>query len=106
MLVTPLGTVTEVKLDMPLQQEAGIFSTSLPKTKDLTCEPNPPEVLQFFAFHTTEVKLLQPEKAELPMLVTLLGIVTEVKPVQSAKASSSMLVTLLGIVTEVKPLHL
>ena len=30
----------------------------------------------------TEVKLLQPEKARLPMLVTLLGIVTEVKLLQ------------------------
>ena len=39
--------------------------------------------MQFFAFHTTDVKLLQPEKAEFPMLVTLLGIVTEVKPVHS-----------------------
>ena len=52
------------------------------------------------------VKLLQPEKAPSPMLVTLLGIITEVKLLQLAKASSPMLVTLLGIVTEVKLLQL
>ena len=34
----------------------------------------------------TEVKLLQPLKALLPMLVTLFGIVTEVKPLQYWKA--------------------
>ena len=61
--------------------------------------------VQFFAFHVTEVKLLQPLKALRPMLVTLLGMVTEVKPVQPWKASIPMLVTLLGIVTEVKPVQ-
>ena len=49
---------------------------------------------------------LQPEKAETPMLVTLLGMVTEVKPLQPEKAKSSMYLTLLGIVTEVRPLQL
>jgi len=34
----------------------------------------------------TEVKLLQYEKAEAPMVVTLLGIVTEAKPKQLTKA--------------------
>ena len=46
----------------------------------------------------TEVNLEQLEKADLPMLVTLLGIVTENIP-QSTKAPHSMLVTLLGIIT-------
>ncbi len=41
------------------------------------------------------------------MLVTLLGIVTEVRPVQPEKAEFPMLVTLFGIVTEVaQGLHL
>ena len=34
----------------------------------------------------TEVRLLQPEKAELPMEVTPSGMVTEVRPLQSRKA--------------------
>ena len=41
-------------------------------------------------------------KAELPILVTLLGMVTEVKEEQPSKAENSILVTLLGMVTEVK----
>ena len=38
------------------------------------------------------------------MLVTLSGIVTEVREVQSEKAESPMLVTLFGIVIEVSEL--
>mgnify|MGYP003327605298 CR=1 FL=1 len=53
----------------------------------------------------TEVRAVQPEKAEPPMLVTLLEMVTEVRPLQPLKADCPMLVTLLGIVTEVKPLQ-
>ena len=53
----------------------------------------------------TEVKPVQPEKAELPILVTASGIVTEVKPVQCQKAYLPILVTASGIVTEVKPLQ-
>ena len=41
----------------------------------------------------TEVKPVQPEKAQVPILVTNEGIVTEVKPVQSEKAKSPILVT-------------
>ncbi len=55
------------------------------------------------ALHVIELSSLQPPKATIPMLVTLLGIVTEVKPLQPEKAPLPMLVTLLGIVTEVKP---
>jgi len=40
---------------------------------------------------------MQPKKAELQMLATLLGITMEVKPVQPKKAELQMLVTLLGI---------
>ena len=48
-----------------------------------------------------EVRLLHPEKAEPPMLVTLFGMVTEVKLLHPEKAELPMLVTLLGIVTDV-----
>ena len=73
----------------------------------------------------TEVKPLQPEKAELPMDVTpspiiislmdviplnqeltfLQLIVTEVKPLQPSKAKYPMEVTLVGMVNDVKPLQ-
>ena len=48
--------------------------------------------------YVTDVRPLQPEKASLPMLVTLLGMVTDVRPLQPEKASLPMLVTLLGMV--------
>ena len=41
----------------------------------------------------TVARLLQLEKAALPMLVTLLGIITEVRPLQPEKAELPMLVT-------------
>ena len=44
-----------------------------------------------------EVKPEQPEKAELPIEVTELGMVTDVRPEQLEKAELPMLVTLLGI---------
>ena len=50
----------------------------------------------------TEVRPMQPPKAELPMLVTPLPMVTEVRPVQPEKAESPMLVTLSGMLTEVR----
>ena len=49
------------------------------------------------------VKLLQPEKAELPMLVTLFGIVMLVKLLQPWKAKLPMLVTVLGITVFLQP---
>jgi hypothetical protein len=54
-------------------------------------------------FKVTDVRAEQPEKAELPMLVTLLGIVTDVRLEQPQKAELPMLVTLLGIVTDMRP---
>ena len=48
-------------------------------------------------------RLVQPEKADSPIDVTLLGMVTEVRPEQPEKADHPMDVTLLGMVTEVKP---
>ena len=53
-----------------------------------------------------DVKLLQAEKAPLPILVTELGIVTDVKLLQPSKVLPLILVTELGIVTDVKPLQL
>ena len=53
----------------------------------------------------TEVRLLQPSKAVLPILVTEFGIVTEVRLLQPSKTVSSILVTELGIVTEVRLLQ-
>jgi hypothetical protein len=44
-------------------------------------------------------RLVQPEKANPPMLVTPVGMVTPVRPVQPEKASCPMLVTLAGMVT-------
>ena len=54
----------------------------------------------------TEVKPLQPLKAEFPIEVTELGIVTEVKPLQPLKAELPIEVTELGMVTDVKELLL
>ena len=53
----------------------------------------------------TDVRPLQPENAELPMLVTFGGIVSEVSPLQPEKAALPILVTLAGIVTDVRPLQ-
>ena len=44
---------------------------------------------------------MQLEKANLPILVTLLGMATEVKEEQPEKADPPMLVTLLGITKSV-----
>ena len=46
---------------------------------------------------------MQLEKAQLPMLVTLLGMVMEVRLVQPEKALPPMLVTLLGIIVFWQP---
>jgi len=45
----------------------------------------------------TEVREVQPQKAQDPMLVTLFGIVIEVRDLQTSKAELPMLVTLLGM---------
>ena len=51
------------------------------------------------------VRLVQLQKAQSPMLVTLLGMVMLVRPVQPRKASPPMLVTLLGMVMLVRPVQ-
>ena len=48
-----------------------------------------------------EVSPLHPEKAPLPILVTLLGILIEVSPLQPEKVLLPILVTLFGILIEV-----
>ena len=53
-----------------------------------------------------EVKALQPEKHDLPNLVTEEGMVMEVKALQSQKHSYPNEVTEEGMVMEVKALHL
>ena len=53
----------------------------------------------------TEVRELQPLKADSPIIVTLLPMVTEVRELQPPKAPSPIVVTLLGMVTEVKELQ-
>ena len=51
------------------------------------------------------VSPVQPQKALLPIAVTLSGIFTEVSPVQFSKALKLISVTLSGIVTEVSPVQ-
>ena len=53
----------------------------------------------------TEVRELQPLKANSPIFVTLLPMVTEVKELHSLKALSPIFVTLFGMVTEVRELQ-
>ena len=54
---------------------------------------------------TTFVRLVQPRKASLPILVTLSGIVILVRPVQLRKAAPPILVTPLPITTFVRPVQ-
>ena len=62
-------------------------------------------MLQFFALKKTSFKPLQPEKAELPIEVTELGISTDVKLLQPEKAEPPIDLTEFGISTDVKPLQ-
>ena len=48
---------------------------------------------------------MQLENAQLPIDVTLLGMVREVRPLHLWKAASAMDVTLLGMVTELRPVQ-
>ena len=50
-----------------------------------------------------EIKLLHPQKASMPIQVTLSGIVIEVKLLQPQKASSPMHVTLFGMIVFLQP---
>lgn len=48
----------------------------------------------------------QPLNAELPILVTLEGMLTEIKLVQPLNVEELILDTLDGMLTEVRPVHL
>jgi len=64
------------------------------------------EFPRYFPFsYVVYVKLLQPQNAEEPMLVTLSGIVILVKLLQPENAEEPMLVTLSGIVMLAKLLQ-
>ena len=96
MLVTLLGIVTEVKEEQPLKALPPILVTLLgivvflqPAMRVLVAvliialQFSRLSYVEFLLSTTMEVKEEQSPKAELPMLVTLLGIVTEVKEEQS-----------------------
>ena len=106
MLVTLLPMVTEVRLLQSQKALSPMLVTSFPIIYSVTCPPNMLLKLLLdeyalltivFEFRVTEVRLLQPEKADPPILVTLLGMVTEVRLLQPRKVDVPMLVTLLGI---------
>ena len=50
-----------------------------------------------------EVRPVQPEKTDFPIVVTLAGMLIDVSPTQPLKALSLMLVTEFGMVTDVNP---
>ena len=107
---TELGIVTEVSLFIFWHRRAGIRSTLSPNTNDsilsdASWKGDAFELLtsQFRAFHVTEVRPVQPEKAEDPMLVTSLGMVISVNPAQPENACSPMVVTGSGMVISVNP---
>ena len=96
MPVTPPGIVTAVK---PLKSEHkcdGIFSTLSPNVMVLIGQlgNGDPFDEQFRAFHVTEVKPSQPEKAPSPILVTDEGMVIEVKPLNPEHKYSVIFSTL------------
>ena len=76
--------------------------------------PNTPQADGTDAFAKLFLKLsgtynarrpLQPENAELPMVVTLAGIATLVRPLQPENAEAPIFVTEPGIVTDARPLQ-
>ena len=97
--VTELPIVTDVRPERPQHKHAGIFSTSLPNVnvlipvKPLNGAEYSEKSLQVFAFQLTDVKPLQLWKAELPIVVTELGIVTDVKLEHSLNAPLPIAVT-------------
>ena len=65
---------------------------------------DPPMLVSPFC-KVMEVRPVQPEKADPPMLVSPSGRVMEVRPVQPEKADSPMLVSPSGRVMEVRPVQ-
>ena len=89
---TLLGIATEVNWAIPEHKEDGITSTELPKENDFILLPKL-YPLQFLAFHTISVILLQLAKAEEAILLKCIGIVMDLNFVQLLKALSPILVT-------------
>ena len=94
MHVTLFGIVILVKDVQPENALDGIYAS----------QPN--SILEPLPVGPAVFKFVQPENAELPMFVTLFGIVTLVNDAQQLNASSPILVTLSGIVMLVKLVHL
>ena len=87
--VTELGMVTDVRPLKCLKAKAGIVLTPSPIVRDEillqpsnTGKPKEPIVEQFSALKTTDVRPLQPLKADSPIEVTELGMVIAVRPLQ------------------------
>ena len=55
--------------------------------------------------NVTELSFVQPSNAELPMVVTLSGIITLLKVVQYLKASALIVVTVSGIIIDSRPVQ-
>ena len=103
--MTELGMVKEVR---PLQSKKAwspMLVTSLPNTISWIDSILLNQFPIFSQWKITEVKRLQPEKAELLIEVTLLGMVMEVRPQQFLKASAPIVCTLLGMLTVFNPLQ-
>ena len=112
MLVTLEGIEIETKLEHPENLYAPMLVTFSPRIYLVTWLPN--IVLKFdvdvqfwerkiLLFIVTVAKLLQPENAFCPMLVTLEGMLMLVSPVQFANVFASMVFTLLGMDIDVNP---
>ena len=114
--VTELGMVTEVSPEQPekalspieatelgmvvfLQPTISVFMDDSIIALQLSRESNVPLYLST----VSEVSPEQPEKANLPIEVTELGMVNEVSPEQPEKAYSPIEATELGMVSEVSP---
>ena len=92
MLVTPFPIVTLVSPVQPEKEEdiSPLVITTSSTALLLHCF----EIYETIAAGPVILVRIQPEKASLPMLVTLSGMTMLVKPVQPSKAEESMLVTL------------
>ena len=115
MLVTPSGMLIEVKLEQPpnawsaiLQMSLGITVFTQPAIRVfvavsiIALQSLRESYLGLFLSTVIEVKLEQPPKALIPILVTPSEILIEVKLEQLSNALLSMLVTPLGILIDVK----
>jgi len=112
MLVRPVQlkkALLSIKLMLSGIEKAPFFPAGYARKAVLSLLYNTPlsEVYSLLQGETfISVRLLQPEKAQFPMSLTLSGIVMDARLVQTAKAQSPMLVTLFGIVMLVKPVQL